>query len=74
MPSQALSIKRKLLILLAAVIFALLLLLTTTSYFNGQITTLEKLKHDVQQLNIYSLQLRRNEKDFILRKDMGFPK
>ena len=72
MPSQALSIKRKLLILLAAVIFALLLLLTTTSYFNGQITTLEKLKHDVQQLNIYSLQLRRNEKDFILRKDMKY--
>ncbi|WP_157829028.1 methyl-accepting chemotaxis protein [Colwellia sp. 75C3] len=72
MPSQALSIKRKLLILLAAVIFALLLLLTTTSYFNGQITALEKLKHDVQQLNIYSLQLRRNEKDFILRKDLKY--
>ena len=72
MPSQTLSIKRKLLILLAAVIFALLLLLTTTSYFNGQITQLEKLKHDVQQLNIYSLQLRRNEKDFILRKDMKY--
>ena len=72
MPSQTLSIKRKLLILLAAVIFALLLLLTTTSYFNGQITQLKKLKHDVQQLNIYSLQLRRNEKDFILRKDMKY--
>ncbi len=72
MPSQTLSIRRKLLILLAAVIFALLLLLTTTSYFNGQITQLEKLKHNVQQLSIYSLQLRRNEKDFFLRKDMKY--
>jgi len=72
MPSQTISIRRKLLVLLAAVIFALLLLLTTTSYFNKQITQLEKLKYDVQQLNIYSLQLRRNEKDFMLRKDMKY--
>ncbi len=72
MPSQTLSIRRKLLILLAAVILALTLLLTTTSYFNNQITQLEQLKHNVQQLNIYSLQLRRNEKDFFLRKDMKY--
>jgi methyl-accepting chemotaxis protein len=72
MPSQTLSIRRKLLILLAAVIFALLLLLTTTSYFNSQIGQLKKLKHNVQQLKIYSLQLRRNEKDFMLRKDMKY--
>ena len=72
MPSQTLSIRRKLLILLAAVILALTLLLATTSYFNNQITQLEQLKHNVQQLNIYSLQLRRNEKDFFLRKDMKY--
>jgi len=72
MPSQTLSIRRKLLILLAAVIFALLLLLTTTSYFNSQIGQLKKLKHNVQQLKIYSLQLRRNEKDFMLRKDLKY--
>jgi len=72
MPSQTLSIRRKLLILLAAVIFALLLLLTTTSFFNSQIGQLKKLKHNVQQLKIYSLQLRRNEKDFMLRKDMKY--
>lgn len=72
MPSQTLSIRRKLLILLAAVIFALVLLLSTTSYFNSKITQLKKLKHNVQQLSIYSLQLRRNEKDFFLRKDMKY--
>ena len=72
MPSQTLSIRRKLLILLAAVIFALLLLLTTTSYFNSQIGQLKKLKDNVQQLKIYSLQLRRNEKDFMLRKDLKY--
>jgi methyl-accepting chemotaxis protein len=72
MPSQTLSLRRKLLILLAAVIFALLLLLTTTSYFNNQIGQLKKLKHDVQQLKIYSLQLRRNEKDFMLRKELKY--
>jgi len=72
MPSQTLSIRRKLLILLAAVILALTLLLATTTYFNNQITQLEQLKHNVQQLNIYSLQLRRNEKDFFLRKDMKY--
>ena len=72
MPSQTLSLRRKLLILLAAVIFALLLLLTTTSYFNNQIGQLKKLKHDVQQLKIYSLQLRRNEKDFMLRKKLKY--
>lgn len=72
MPSQTLSIRRKLLILLAAVIFALVLLLSTTSYFNGQVTNLERLNHNIQQLKIYSLQLRRNEKDFFLRKDMKY--
>lgn len=72
MPSQNLSIRNKLLTLLAAVIFALILLLTTTSYFNGQVTQLEQLKQNVQQLNILSLQLRRNEKDFFLRKDMSY--
>ncbi len=72
MPSQTLSIRRKLLILLAAVIFALLLLLTTTSYFNSQINRLEQMKYNVQQLNVYSLQLRRNEKDFFLRKDIKY--
>ncbi len=30
---------------------------------------MESLKNHIQQLNIYTLQLRRNEKDFILRKD-----
>jgi len=72
MPSQTLSIRRKLLILLATVIFALLLLLITTSFFNGRISQLEQLKHNIQQLSIYSLQLRRNEKDFFLRNDLKY--
>ena len=33
---------------------------------------MESLKSHVQQLNIYTLQLRRNEKDFILRKDIKY--
>ena len=69
LPSHTLSIRRKLLILLSAVILALLLLLVTTSFFSHQIKQMEEMKSHIQQLNIYVLQLRRNEKDFILRKD-----
>ncbi|GAA0823357.1 methyl-accepting chemotaxis protein [Colwellia asteriadis] len=69
MPSHTLSIQRKLLILLAAVILALLLLLATTSFFNHQLKQMEQLKSHIQQLSIFSLQLRRSEKDFILRKN-----
>lgn len=72
MPSHTLSIRRKLLILLAAVIFALVVLLSTTSFFSHEIKQMESLKSHIQQLSIYSLQLRRSEKDFILRQDLKY--
>lgn len=72
MPSKSLSLRRKLLILLTAVIIALLLILGTTNYFSSHIKQLELAKSSIQQLSIYTLQLRRNEKDFIMRKDLKY--
>jgi len=66
------SIKNKLLILLSAVIFSLILLLITTSYFKSNIKQLEQVKSSLQQLSIQTLQLRRNEKDFLSRKDLKY--
>ncbi len=68
MPSRTLSLRNKLLVLLSAVIFGLLLLLFTTNYFSYQIKQLQQAKSTVQQIGIIALQLRRNEKDFMLRK------
>lgn len=72
MPSRTLSLKRKLLILLFAVISGLLLLLSSNSYFSQQLRQLELAKSTIQSLNITALQLRRNEKDFIIRKDAKY--
>lgn len=68
MPSRTLSLRHKLLILLTAVILGLLLLLFSTNYFSYQIKQLESAKSTVQQIGITALQLRRNEKDFLIRK------
>ncbi|WP_440876262.1 methyl-accepting chemotaxis protein [Thalassotalea sp. PLHSN55] len=72
MPSKTLSLKRKLIILLIAVIVGLFLLLITTNYFSLKVRQLEQAKSSIQQLNIIALQLRRNEKDFIIRKDTKY--
>jgi methyl-accepting chemotaxis protein len=68
MPSRTLSLRNKLLVLLSAVIFGLLLLLFTTNYFSNKIKQLELTKSKIQQIGVTALQLRRNEKDFIIRK------
>ncbi|QBG36588.1 methyl-accepting chemotaxis protein [Litorilituus sediminis] len=68
MPSRTLSLRHKLLILLTAVILGLLLLLFSTNYFSYQVKQLEQAKSTVQQIDITALQLRRNEKDFLIRK------
>ena len=68
MPSRTLSLRNKLLVLLSAVIFGLLLLLFTTNYFSYQIKQLQQAKSTIQQIGITALQLRRNEKDFVIRK------
>lgn len=62
------SLRSKLLILLSAVIIGLLLLLFVTHYFTNQVKQLEHAKSKVQQIGIIALQLRRNEKDFLIRK------
>ena len=69
MPSRTLSLRHKLLILLFAVISSLLLILFTTSYFNHQTKQLELAKSTIQEIKITALQLRRNEKDFLIRKE-----
>ncbi|MFD2167756.1 methyl-accepting chemotaxis protein [Thalassotalea euphylliae] len=69
MPSRSLSLRKKLLILLMAVIAGLLFLLVSTNYFNHKTKQLKLAKINLQQVGITALQLRRNEKDFILRKD-----
>ena len=68
MPSRTLSLRNKLLVLLSAVILGLLLLLFTTNYFSYQIKQLQQAKSTIQQIGITALQLRRNEKDFLIRK------
>lgn len=68
MPSRTLSLRNKLLVLLSAVIAGLLLLLFTTNYFSYQIKQLQQAKSTIQQVGITALQLRRNEKDFLIRK------
>ena len=68
MPSRTLSLRKKLLILLSAVILGLFSLLLTTNYFSLQVKQLEQAKATIQHIGNISLQLRRNEKDFVIRK------
>ncbi len=68
MPSRTLSLRNKLLVLLSAVILGLLLLLFTTNYFSYQIKQFQQAKSTIQQIGITALQLRRNEKDYLIRK------
>lgn len=72
MPSRSLSLKRKLLILLLAVIASLVILLTTTNYFSHKIRQLDQAKATVQSIKVLTLQLRRNEKDFIIRQELKY--
>ena len=68
MLSKTLSLRNKLFTLLSAVIIGLLLLLFASNYFTHQIKQLELAKSSIQKINITALQLRRDEKDFIIRK------
>ena len=72
MPSRTLSLKRKLLILLMSVITGLLILLITNNLFSHQIRQLDNAKQIVQSIEVSALQLRRNEKDFIIRQDLKY--
>lgn len=72
MPSRSLTLKRKLLILLLAVIASLVVLLATTNYFSHQIRQLDQAKGNVQSIKVLTLQLRRIEKDFIIRQELGY--
>jgi len=74
MPSRSLSLRKKLLILLSSVILGLLVLLFSTNYFSYNIKQLENTKSSIQQLGIIVLELRRNEKDFIIRKQEKYLK
>ncbi|WDE10967.1 methyl-accepting chemotaxis protein [Thalassomonas haliotis] len=69
-----LTIKRKLHLLFFLILASILILGLTGQYFQHKISTLAKIKSQVQDLQLLQLQLRRNEKDFLMRFDAKYPK
>ncbi len=63
------TLRSKLIVLISAVITGLLLLFLFSHFFSARQDNLAEMKSTIQQANIVALQLRRNEKDFLLRKD-----
>ncbi|NKF49164.1 methyl-accepting chemotaxis protein [Shewanella sp. WXL01] len=63
------SLRSKLIVLISFVIGSLLLLFLFSHYFSTRQDKLAEIKATVLDINIIALQLRRNEKDFLLRKD-----
>ncbi|WP_428775879.1 methyl-accepting chemotaxis protein [Vibrio sp.] len=63
------NIKSKLYALGGASILGIIALLMTTSYFSQTASHLNQANNLVKQLEVTLLNLRRNEKDFLLRKD-----
>ncbi|WP_281559602.1 methyl-accepting chemotaxis protein [Thalassomonas sp. RHCl1] len=69
-----LTIKRKLHLLFFLILASILILGLTGQYFQHKIDTLATIKSQVQDLQLLQLQLRRNEKDFLMRFDAKYPK
>lgn len=68
------SLARKLAILIGVVVTSLLILLLSSQYFAAKHDSLSKMKTAILDINIVALQLRRNEKDFLLRQDDKYRK
>lgn len=67
-----LTIKQKLIALAIFVLVALLVLFIESQYASNQQTNLNYVKSKTYQLQSDMLMLRRNEKDFIIRKDISY--
>ncbi|MGZ9899598.1 methyl-accepting chemotaxis protein [Shewanella gaetbuli] len=66
------TLRKKLIILITAVTTGLLFLLVFSFYFSVKHESLNGLKSNILDINILALQLRRNEKDYLLRKDQKY--
>lgn len=63
------TIKQQLYLLGSTSLSTIIFSLFSFSYFEGKISSLMAADHDLSQLELTLMQLRRNEKDFLLRKD-----
>lgn len=67
-----LTIKQKLFLIVLLVISGLVGVYLKNSYSQSKVSNLVELKSELQALQISMLQLRRSEKDFLLRKDTKY--
>ena len=65
-----LTIKQKLYVIVSLVILGLLGLYLENAANQTKVTNLVEIKSELKDLQIAMLQLRRSEKDFLLRKDV----
>ena len=66
------SIRQRLLLNAITVAVAMLIMLGLLLFQSSQLTRLAELRLEVEQLNLNVLQLRRSEKDFLLRSDIEY--
>jgi len=66
------SIRQRLLLNAITVAVSMLIMLGLLLFQSSQLTTLAELRLEVDQLNLNVLQLRRSEKDFLLRSDLEY--
>ena len=66
------SIRQRLLLNAITVAVSMLIMLGLLLFQSSQLTTLAELRLEVDQLNLSVLQLRRSEKDFLLRSDLEY--
>ncbi|MBU0912029.1 MAG: methyl-accepting chemotaxis protein, partial [Gammaproteobacteria bacterium] len=66
------SIRQRLLLNAITVAVSMLIMLGLLLFQSGQLTKLAELRLEVEQLNLNVLQLRRSEKDFLLRSDIEY--
>ncbi|MFC3094468.1 methyl-accepting chemotaxis protein [Alteromonas sediminis] len=67
-----LTIQQKLIAMGAAVVIALAIILIQSLVTSSQLSNLQSLHADIKELQITMLQLRRNEKDFLMRQDAKY--
>ena len=66
------TIRQRLLLNAITVAVSMLIMLALLLFQSRQLTTLAELRLEVEQLNLSVLQLRRSEKDFLLRSDLEY--
>jgi methyl-accepting chemotaxis protein len=69
---RQLSIRQRLLLNAITVAVAMLIMLGLLLFQSSQLTKLASLRLEVEQLNLLVLQLRRSEKDFLVRSDLEY--